>query len=415
MGLISRKLLLAMVLWSGVASANSDTLVKIAVFGDLQAITDCRGPAATSWATGVAAYDWVASQQPDAAIILGDMVQTQPVGTPIDCECYGTVDPGNCGDIDHSIWGTGYCPAGECGEADAITCTGGTPGLYCAWERARALVDKLDVAGIPWITTPGNHDCDIFLYNPNIRCANGAAWTVYDSYFGPGRLTGNSLGTGWYRGKVDTLLGKVDAAASSYVVVEAQGQRFLIISVHYMFPDGIVDWVNSVIAKYPGVPTILISHVMHERTNLPNGWTNDNGAAFLSNFGPIPQIYMHIAGHIWRPISFEDTSNEYRVLGQTMDYSYTGTVIGTTLAHQDQDYGGGGAVAMMSIDIVAGQVSWYIYSPAEGAFDVFYTDENTRSFWSEEIQFCGTSGRFKMDEGACVGYREPTSSSGIAE
>ena len=417
---LSRLVAISTVLWI-LLFPSTPIAATFAVFGDPQFGTNCLGPTATAYPYSVAAFDWVAGLDTiHGAILVGDMVHTNPVGTPIDCECWGSGVAGNCEVIDHSLHGLGTCTGLGCGNADAITCNGGTSGLYCAWERMRALVDKLEVVGIPWMATPGNHDCDMFMYKPAIRCVNGAAWTVYNKYFGPGAFTGNAQAIGWLKGETTdtiapTLVAGIEMGASSYMVIEVEGQRFLFIGVHYFITDELVSWVHEVVAKYPGMPTILFSHIIHKGDDLPNGWTQASGPKFLESFGDIPQIFMHISGHAWDVYSFKDTSNEYTLLGQMMDYSYTGSVQNTTLPNQDQDHGGGGAVAIMTIDIVAGQVSWYVYSPADDTFDVHATDENIRSYWSEKVQFCGTGGRFKMDPGACVGYSQPTPASGVGK
>ncbi|MBW2420402.1 MAG: serine/threonine protein phosphatase [Deltaproteobacteria bacterium] len=127
-------------------------------------------------------------------------------------------------------------------------------------------------AGLPFGVAPGNHDYD-------------AMWS--DSGFPPDlaklkkdpagiRMVPEDLGmfhiggldnfrsafgaqTDFFRDKswyVDHYAG----GANSAQVFEAGGYRFLHIAIQMQAPDDVLEWVRGVLAKHPGMPTMLSTH-----------------------------------------------------------------------------------------------------------------------------------------------------------
>lgn len=394
---------------TSIASAT-DSVVNFALFPDEQAATDCA-QSSTAWSWVTAAFDWVANHGSFVgAIQVGDFTKNSSA-TGADCECLGTdPSPGACADINHSVYGTGYCTS--CNDPDAITCTDGTPGRTCEWDRAKALVDLL--VGIPTLVTAGNRDH-----------AHADAWGTFNDYFGPGNLPSDALVTGSHIATVDSGSDAGDAlAADSYMIVEGGNQRWLFIQIHYFIDDESVAWINYLTEKYKGMPTVIVSHMMHLPGDAPTGWTytaqGANGPKLLSAIGNNPQIFLHLSGHNSDMLLVKDTTYTYVNLGIMFDYSYDNTVTGHTLydgasSRQLEAYGGGGVVGILSFHLDAGKVSFYVYSPAlddasatSRGFDEHRVDENFISFFTEQIDFCG-SGRFIMDPGACDGFNAAAS------
>lgn len=399
-------LLLAFPLASHAGEAHR---AKFAVLGDQQDVMSCAG-ASTAWTWGLAAATWVAANDFAAAVQVGDITNSTGAGA-YDCECLATADPGVCTDIDHSIEGTGYCT--NCDNADATTCTGGTAGLLCEWTRAQALVAA---TGVPTLVTAGNRDHGY------------SYWDRFNDYFGAGNPPAGAISTGFHVATGDSGSDAGQPLGSdSYMVVSAAGQRWLFIQIHYYVDDESVAWAQGVIDQYPGMPTAIVSHMMHTVGDAPTGWTyaslGGNGPKILTSFGDIPQVFLYISGHNHEMMYLEDTTNTYKNIGVMIDYSSDDTVTDHTLydgasSRQMIDYGGGGVVGVMTADIVAGQLSWYVYSPqldttvsAHNGMDEHYTDASNVSFWSTTVDFCGSS-RFTMDDGACDDYSTPQSTSG---
>ncbi len=124
-------------------------------------------------------------------------------------------------------------------------------------------------AGLPFGVVPGNHDYDakwsVAGYPPNRdKQWKDMTWTVADmgilhvggldnfrSVFGA--QSDFFRDRDWY---VDHFRG----GASSAQRFSAAGYEFLHIGIEMQAGDEVLDWVESVLAKYPGLPTILTTH-----------------------------------------------------------------------------------------------------------------------------------------------------------
>lgn len=129
-----------------------------------------------------------------------------------------------------------------------------------AIEGYRKLLGK-----VPMAIIPGNHDYD-------------AMWT--DSRFPPaaqvdpknlstiGMLHPGGLGnylsafgkdSQFFKGR-DWYVGAYNGGTSSAQIFEAGGYRFLHIGLEFDPPNGALQWAQSMIARYPGLPTIVTTH-----------------------------------------------------------------------------------------------------------------------------------------------------------
>lgn len=108
------------------------------------------------------------------------------------------------------------------------------------YERASAIQEILDEAGIPNSVLPGNHD--------NKR---GVDDSMFNEYFGPERYEG----TEWYESPIAP-----GDNSSNYSTFEHQGARFLMLSLAYAYGDREIEWASQVVTSHPDYNVILSTH-----------------------------------------------------------------------------------------------------------------------------------------------------------
>jgi hypothetical protein len=189
------------------------------------------------------------------------------------------------------------------------------------WDRAEASIVKLDGnlttkpdGVIPYDLCVGNRDYDIIH-------VKGAA-TQYLKYFGHARYSART----WWGGSGPDGL-------NSFQIFQANGRKFLNLSLEWRPRDKVITWARGVLTAHPGLPTILSTHQylttfggtgLDNSGTTPNG-TGDNGGADVRNklVEPFPQIFLVLCGH--------NTGGTHRtqrsILGQNVhevlaDYSF---------------------------------------------------------------------------------------------
>jgi hypothetical protein len=108
------------------------------------------------------------------------------------------------------------------------------------YERASAIQSILDDAGVPNSVLPGNHD--------NLR---GADASLFNAHFGPARYAE----TPWYGGSLAP-----DDNSANFSTFEAEGARFLMLSLPYAFDDPEIAWAQEVVVAHPDHNVILSTH-----------------------------------------------------------------------------------------------------------------------------------------------------------
>jgi hypothetical protein len=108
------------------------------------------------------------------------------------------------------------------------------------FERASAIQSILDDAGVPNSVLPGNHD--------NLR---GGDASLFNEFFGPSRYADEH----WYGGSLAP-----DDNSANFSTFEAEGARFLMLSLPYAFDDREIVWAQEVVAAHPDHNVILSTH-----------------------------------------------------------------------------------------------------------------------------------------------------------
>ena len=244
------------------------------------------------------------------------------------------------------------------------------------WTNADAAMDLLDgsLAAnpdglVPYSATIGNHD-----YTKMYTKPNGA--TLYQQYFSAARYQGRS----WYLGDS----GRLGAHAQ---VFTAGGYRFLHLTIQFEPLDSDIAWAQGLIARHPGLPTILSTHsYLNPSTKARMATLNgDAGPAddpsntgeqvFQKLVRPNPQIILVMNGHF----SGEHHQTSTNVLGQPVHE--------LVADYQSRTSGGEGWMRLLQFDPENARIAVRTYNVLTGRYEI-----DTNSDFSLPLDFAGRFG-----------------------
>ncbi|SDC36179.1 Ig-like domain repeat protein [Nocardioides lianchengensis] len=216
------------------------------------------------------------------------------------------------------------------------------------WTAADRAMDVLDAAGVPYGILAGNHDVNNSsdsVLDTDYTVANERYW----QNFGPGKRP------------APTTLGGYDATGfSQWHVFEAQGQKFLSMSLPWRASDATLAWAKQVI-ETQNLPTILTSHDLI-------GIDADAVTARESGYGKrvwdgliksTDQIFLTFNGH------FHGSTH----LTRNNDAGHPVTQV--LIDHQMAYEGGNGYLGLMEFDLTNNTMTmqtaspWVVGKPAE--------------------------------------------------
>ncbi len=123
------------------------------------------------------------------------------------------------------------------------------------WVNARASMDNLTDAGIPFAIAPGNHD-----YGSRGKTADRTSYL--NEYFSPRDYTAT-----------DTLLlyesGHIDNSAHIFSVDETS---FLVLALEFGPRDDVVRWADDVLSAHPNHTALLVTHAYMYHNNTRYSW-----------------------------------------------------------------------------------------------------------------------------------------------
>ena len=171
------------------------------------------------------------------------------------------------------------------------------------------------IAGkVPFSVVPGNHDYDAMWTDskfPSAAKVDPKDLTTI-GVLHPGGLSNFRAVFGEYtpffRDK-EWYVSANDGGADSAQIFEAGGYRFLHIGLQFDAPDTSLEWAAKVIAKHPGLPTIVSTHdyINNEGERVPNPLIDGHKADPTGNNTPQmvwdkllsqhDQIFMLLCGH----------------------------------------------------------------------------------------------------------------------
>ena len=206
--------------------------------------------------------------------------------------------------------------------------------------------ERIAAAGLPFGVAPGNHDYDamwnVDAFPPNLdKPREELTFTAKDigllhvggfdnfrSAFGAD--TDFFADKPWY---VDSFRG----GANSAQVFEAGGYRFLHLALEMHAGDAVVVWAQSVIAKHPGLPTIVTTHDYLDARgrrraasiiDLVRADPEDHNSAeelFEALIAPNDQVFLVLCGHhVGQAFRVDENRAGHAVYQMLADYQARG-------------------------------------------------------------------------------------------
>ena len=217
------------------------------------------------------------------------------------------------------------------------------------WKVADAAMAILEDAKVPYSILAGNHD--VILDRDYVDASSQASATdaqrnlanePYLKTFGADRAKNQA-----------TFGGRDPSGFHEYHVFEAEGQRFMVLSLSWRISDDALNWANQVIRANPTLPVILVNHQLLNidkdgvtPLEVPYGlmlWDKlirDNDQIFMTLNG-----HYHGAAHLTKTNAFGNSVEE-----MVVDYQ---------MAYQ----GGNGLMRLYEFDLSNNEIRVLSFSP----------------------------------------------------
>lgn len=208
------------------------------------------------------------------------------------------------------------------------------------WDVADAAMRTLESAGAPYSILAGNHDV-LDSSDSRVDTDYDLAAEPYLQHFTPQRAA------------AQPTEGGTDATGmNQYQIFEAEGQKFMSLSLSWRVSDASLAWANGVIAANPTLPVILTSHDIISVDGEGNGVTSPNGERLWQKLiADNDQIFLTLNGHYHGAAHIERTNNAGHPVTQIlMDYQ---------MAYE----GGNGYMSLLEFDLSGGAINVSTVSP----------------------------------------------------
>lgn len=207
------------------------------------------------------------------------------------------------------------------------------------WRRADASLGVLDVAGVPYNVSPGNHDIT----------AAGVA-NFFDQYFSVSRFLPQPSFAGWLGAEPgDTDRGN----KNNYELFSVGALDFLVIHLEMDIPDYSLAWADRILKRYPNRRAIVSTHIYLDasgtRRTSPQFRSNGTSAeqTWQQLIKPNCNVFLVVNGHYHGEARRADLNNCAQPVHQIVqDY-------------QDDPNGGDG------------WLRYFIFRPAQNRIDAF--------------------------------------------
>ncbi len=157
------------------------------------------------------------------------------------------------------------------------------------WQIIQKQMLRLESAGIPWLTTYGNHDTDF----TNSRFTE-RLMTKYNNYFPVSRYKSKSYFYNEYEeGKTDNVALKMKIG----------GKDWIFVSLEHTPRDAVLAWAKKIMADNPDSTGMVVTHAY---LNYTNNWSGEKSSSGDANSGkdiwnelvyPSKNIRMVVNGH----------------------------------------------------------------------------------------------------------------------
>lgn len=234
------------------------------------------------------------------------------------------------------------------------------------WDVAAAAMARLDGV-VPWGVVAGNHDLDLPL--------EAGQATAYLKHFGPQRFKGKP----WF---VSSSANGLDTAQT----FTGGGRQYLFLHMAIDTPDESIAWASDVLKQYPGVPTLITTHVYLDRSGKARrtkpycrGASGNSAQNLWDKFiSKHPQIFFVMCGH-WCAESTLTPKNDAGSVTYEMIVDY-----------QNRPNGGNGWLQTLTFEPDKNQIRVKTYSPW---LDKYETDAD--SDYTIPLNFTERFGRLK--------------------
>lgn len=215
------------------------------------------------------------------------------------------------------------------------------------WQVADAAMKFLEDAKLPYSILAGNHDVKNDVdYGVDPVGGTDATRTLsaepYLKWFGTERA------------KRQATFGARDASGfHEYHVFEAQGQKFMVLSLSWRVSDAGIAWARQVIAKNPTLPVILVNHqLLNIAPDAVSPLETDYGKMLWEKLiRDNDQIFMTLNGHHHGAAHLTKTNDfGHKVEEMVVDYQ---------MAYQ----GGNGLMRLYEFDLTHKQIKVLSFSP----------------------------------------------------
>ncbi len=215
------------------------------------------------------------------------------------------------------------------------------------WVVADAAMKTLEAGKVPYSILAGNHDvtngCGYNgLQTDCTDAQRNLAAEPYLRWFGNARAQAQS-----------TFKGRDPSGFHEYHIFEAQGQKYMVLSLSWRISDAGIQWARDVIRANPTLPVIVSSHELL-------GIASDAVTAVESDYSKLlwdrlvkdnDQIFMFVSGHNHGSAQLTKTNNfGHAVLEMVVDYQ---------MAYQ----GGNGYLQMLEFDLSNNKIKSLSFSP----------------------------------------------------
>ncbi|MEH3022263.1 MAG: metallophosphoesterase [Pseudomonas oryzihabitans] len=208
------------------------------------------------------------------------------------------------------------------------------------WRLASQAMARLERAGLPYSVMTGDHDV-IALYTED-RLRDGSE--LFTQYFSPERAARQS-----------TFLERDATGLNEAHRFTALGQGFLLLTLDWFPSEQSLAWAQSVLDRYPHLPTILASHNIVDLVNgqaVLSNRRNDTGVRLWNRLiRRNDQIFLTLNGH-------NHGSGHLRLAN---DF---GRPVDLLLINYQTEYAGGnGLLRLLELDLARGRLEAFTYSP----------------------------------------------------
>lgn len=243
--------------------------------------------------------------------------------------------------------------------------------IHEEWKDADLAYRILDLAGVPYAPTLGNHDYDDAM-------GGGIAQRVvksYNNYFGPSRLAGYP----WFGGNYP------EGSNENFYITFTSGTRSYLVIALEMYPrNAALEWAQGVVDAHPDKEVIIATHiylnVKGKRIVIGSGGglppdSNDGEEMWAKLVKVNKNVFMVLCGHV------APTEGTY-TMGRRSDVGDHGNLIHQVLSDYQGtiNNGGNGYMRIMKFRPSKKIIEVKTYSPYLNAYQTDDTNQFTLEY-----------------------------------